>query len=233
VLISGDRDGAVKLFKVVAGLWPWGRGRVEIPNDSSIFFMPQQPYLPVGSLRGAVTYPAQPHSFPDEEVVAALDCVGLGHRAARLDERAEWDKVLSLEERQRLAFVRLLLHRPNWIFIQEATDALDAEGEETMMELLDQAFADATVLTVGRHAALEAHHQRKLVLVKSPDGLVLIMYRRKTPRPAKPVARALYDRLVAVLRFGRPKRVSDPEEFADHVDDELGEPTPPPPPVVT
>jgi len=185
VLISGDPGAAVKLFKVVAELWPWGGGEVAMPAGASIFFMPQRPYLPIGSLRGTVSYPASPDQFEPREVEAALVSVGLEELVARLDESASWEKTLTAGDQQRLGFARLLLHRPNWIFIQEATDAMDPEGEEDMMRLIHAEFPEATVLTVGYHVALESYHQRKLVLVRAPDGLVLIADRRKAPRPSK------------------------------------------------
>ncbi len=185
VMISGDPGAAVKLFKVVAELWPWGHGRVDLPSDAMIFFMPQRPYLPIGSLRSAISYPAAPDAFDEREVNAALKSVGLEHLLERLDEKQSWEKVLTAGDQQKLGFARLLLHRPNWIFIQEATDALDPVSEEDMMRLVLAEFPEATVLTVGYHTALEAYHQRKLVLVRAPDGLILIADRRKVARPLR------------------------------------------------
>jgi len=204
VLISGDPGAAVKLFKVVAGLWPWGQGRVQLPSDASIFFMPQRPYLPIGRLRSAVSYPASPETFDDVQLTAALSAVDLEHLAARLETPETWEKVLTAGEQQRLGFARLLLHRPNWIFIQEATDALDPEGEEDMMRLVQAEFPLATVLTVGYHTSLEAYHHRKLVLVRSADGLVLIEDRRKIERPddKRKKPRQLYDQFIKMLRSG-------------------------------
>lgn len=192
VLISGDPGAAVKLFKVVAGLWPWGQGRVALPSDAVIFFMPQRPYLPIGPLGEAVGYPAHPGAFPPEEIALALERVGLPHLAARLDETDAWERAMTLGEQQRIGFARLLLHRPDWIFLQEATDALDPESEEDMMLLLQDEFRDATVITVGYHDQLEAFHQRKLMLVRSTNGLVLIKethVRREADRPGGPAKR--------------------------------------------
>lgn len=185
VLISGDPGAAVKLFKVVAELWPWGSGRVEMPKDATIFFMPQRPYLPVGSLRSAISYPAAPSQFTETEMTAAIESVGLDHLIPRLEESQSWEKVLTAGDQQRLGFARLLLHRPNWIFLQEATDALDPESEEAMVRMVQAEFPEATFLTVGYHPALEAYHQRKLVLLRAPDGLVLIADRRKFSRPSR------------------------------------------------
>ncbi len=174
VLISGDSGAAIKLFKVVAGLWPWGRGRVELPDDTPIFFVPQRPFLPIGPLRGGLCYPAPPDGFPDAALRAALERVGLRYLIGRLDETEIWERTLTGGEQQRLGFARLLLHRPNWMFLEEATDALDPQGEVEMMLMLEEEFPDATVLTVGHHPALEAFHQRKLTLVRAPNGQVFI-----------------------------------------------------------
>ncbi|CAK0780641.1 vitamin B12/bleomycin/antimicrobial peptide transport system ATP-binding/permease protein [Gammaproteobacteria bacterium] len=164
VLISDNSEAAAKLFKVVGGLWPWGRGRVELPNDAPIFFLPQQPYVPKGSLRAIVSYPTPSRSINDVTLAAALERVGLGPLAQRLDESGTWDQVLTLGELQRLGFARLLLHKPQWIFIEEATDALDPAEEEAMMRLLARELPDATVLTIGYRATLEAYHHRHLPL---------------------------------------------------------------------
>lgn len=174
VLISGDPGAAIKLFKVVAGLWPWGCGQVLKPNDADIFFMPQRPYLPIARLRSVLAYPAGPDSFDAEFLLAALTRVGLGHLSDRLEETNTWENVLTLGEQQRLGFARLLLHRPNWIFIQEATDGLHPDGEHEMMQLVREEFPTATVITVGYHSALEAYHERKLTLEPSKDGQVQV-----------------------------------------------------------
>lgn len=172
VLISGDPGAAIKLFKVVAGLWPWGSGQVFRPNDADIFFMPQRPYLPIARLRSVLAYPAGPDSFDSEFLIAALARVGLAHLSDRLEETNTWENVLTLGEQQRLGFARLVLHRPNWIFIQEATDGLHPDGEHEMMQLVREEFPTATVITVGYHSALEAYHERKLTLEPSKDGQV-------------------------------------------------------------
>lgn len=174
VLISGDPGAAIKLFKVVAGLWPWGSGQVFKPNDAGIFFMPQRPYLPIARLRSVLAYPAGPDSFDTDFLMATLSRVGLGHMSERLEETNTWENVLTLGEQQRLGFARLLLHRPNWIFIQEATDGLHPDGEHEMMQLVREEFPTATVITVGYHSALEAYHERKLTLEPSKDGQVQV-----------------------------------------------------------
>jgi putative ATP-binding cassette transporter len=174
VLITGDPGAAIKLFKVVAGLWPWGTGHVHKPANAAIFFMPQRPYLPIARLKSVLAYPAGPDTFAEETLIAALNRVNLGHLAKWLEESNTWENALTLGEQQRLGFARLLLHRPSWIFIQEATDGLHPEGEHEMMQLVREEFPDATVITVGYHSALEAYHERKLSLEPSTDGQVQV-----------------------------------------------------------
>jgi len=165
VLISGDRSTAVTLFKVVGGLWPWGHGVVEVPNGGPIFFMPRRPYMPTGPLRGVLTYPPTGRPADDAAIGNALRRVGLGHLVRRLNELGEWEQLLVAAEKQRIGFARLLLQRPRWIFVNEATDALGPQGEAEMIRLLEDEFADATVVTIGHNGTLEAFHRRRLVIV--------------------------------------------------------------------
>jgi putative ATP-binding cassette transporter len=148
VLVTGDRRAAVTLFRAVGGLSPWGRGRIELPADGPIFFMPRRPYMPTGPLRGVLTVAAAPP--PDDAALrAVLEQVGLGGFAERLDETGDWDNALTAAEKQRVGFARLLLERPRWIFCNEATDALGAAGEAAMLQLLLEALPGATVVAVG------------------------------------------------------------------------------------
>lgn len=174
VLISGDPGAALKLFKAVAGLWPWGRGEIALPDHDPIFFVPQRSYLPIGPLRESMAYPALPDTFDTERLNAVLARVGLGALAARLEDTEVWEDKLTAGEQQRLAFARLLLHRPRWIFLQEATDALDPAGANEMMRLLESDLPEATLITIGFHGGLESFHTRKMVLERSADGHVLI-----------------------------------------------------------
>ncbi len=170
VLIGGDASAAVDLFKVVAGLWPWGQGEVLLPRDDRIFFMPQRPFIPFGTLRAALAYPSASDAFDSDAMRRALDCAGLGYLAPRLDDTDTWDRTLTVRGQQRLGFARLFLQRPRWIFMQEATDAFDPRGEIRMLELLRAEFPDATVITIGFHGALDRYHDRKLTLQRAPDG---------------------------------------------------------------
>lgn len=182
VLIAGDPGAAVKLFKAVARVWPWGSGRISLPAHTRVFFMPQRPYLPHGPLRNALSYPAGPETVTDAVATAALEGVGLTHMVHRLDEAEAWQEILAAAEQQRLGFARLLIRKPDWIFVEDATDALDPEGEEEMLRLLDHEFKTATLLTIGSHTALEAHHGRKLLLDRS-NGSVRVRETRTLVEP--------------------------------------------------
>ena len=119
------RRGSDPLFRVLAGLWPYGRGRVGLPADARVLFLPQKPYLPMGTLKEVLSYPEAPGGHVDEVYREALQACGLGHLEPRLDEAANWSLVLSGGEQQRLAFARALLYRPSWLFLDEASSALD------------------------------------------------------------------------------------------------------------
>ncbi len=163
VLISGDPTSAIHLFKVVAGLWPWGAGKLTIPADTRIFFMPRRPYLPVGTLCAAIAYPSAAQIYTgDRTEESVLKKVGLDYLIPRLQESATWEDVLSQEEQQRLGFARLLLHGPDWIFIEEATDSLSPEAETQLLTLLMTEFPTATILTIGYHPGLDALHHRTI-----------------------------------------------------------------------
>lgn len=166
VLITGDPGAAVKVFKVVARLWPWGHGRVGLPESGSIFFMPHHPYLPIGPLRTAVVFPQVPKTEEDEALKAALVRVGLPDFVDRLDDVEDWEQTLSAGEQQRLGFVRLLLHKPDWIFIQEATDGLDRDTERRMMEMLLAAYPRAAIITISHRTSMEQYHARRLTLMR-------------------------------------------------------------------
>jgi vitamin B12/bleomycin/antimicrobial peptide transport system ATP-binding/permease protein len=132
--------------------------------------MPQRAYVPVGSLRRAATYPEPSESKDDAQIAEVLKMVGLGHLVERLDEEEPWDQTLSGGEKQRLAFARILLHKPDIVVLDEATSALDPESQDRLMALLTEQLAGTTVVSVGHRPELEAFHNRKIVLERRRGG---------------------------------------------------------------
>jgi vitamin B12/bleomycin/antimicrobial peptide transport system ATP-binding/permease protein len=188
VLIVGE-TGSDKsiLFRAMAGLWPWGAGVIHLPPRHSMMFMPQRPYLPLGSLRTAVSYPAEPGRFDDAAVRAALMRVGLGHLVPALEHEQRWDKELPVEEQQRLAFARLLLHQPRWVLIDDAMGALDQEHRQLMLSIFDHELADAAVISIGRSPIHDGFYSRILHFRRLAESAVTVPLRPRL-RPAAAVA---------------------------------------------
>ena len=140
VLVAGESGtGKSTLVRAIAGLWPWGEGEIMLKPGAKMFLMPQKPYIPLGTLRRATTYPRAPEDFDDEKIAEALEAVGLEHLIEKLDdEEGEWDRTLSGGEQQRLAFARLFLHEPDIVVMDEATSALDPESQAMLMEKLGE-----------------------------------------------------------------------------------------------
>ena len=170
-LISGPSGaGKSTLFRAIAGIWPFGRGRVAVPAAARVLFLPQKPYLPLGTLREVVTYPTPPGGLADAAVVDALEAVGLPQLAGRLDESANWALRLSPGEQQRIAFARALLQKPDWLFLDEATSAVDEEAEARLYGLLRERLPDVTLLSVGHRGTLRPFHRRRMVLTPPLAG---------------------------------------------------------------
>jgi putative ATP-binding cassette transporter len=164
VLIAGHAPTGAKLFKAMAGLWPWGEGRIDLPDDEPMFFMPPRPYLPAGTLREAICYPAAGDRFEQSTLVKAFKQAGIEELIELLDEVDNWAKSLSREQQQRLGLARLLLNRPKWILSQEAFDSLDPEGEIAVLRLIREEVPEATLLSITNHPAAEAFHERKITI---------------------------------------------------------------------
>ena len=164
ILVTGASGaGKSTLLRALAGIWPYGSGTITLPAGAKRLFLPQRPYLVLGSLRRALSYP-RTAAASDEEIARILTCVGLDHFSARLDDVDDWSRILSLGEQQRLAFARILLIRPNWIFLDEATSALDEPRERALYELLHQELPSASIISIGHRSTLFALHDTELHL---------------------------------------------------------------------
>jgi vitamin B12/bleomycin/antimicrobial peptide transport system ATP-binding/permease protein len=197
VLIVGQSgSGKSTLFRAIAGLWPWGTGTIQVPPRSTMMFMPQRPYLPLGTLRAALAYPAAERHFDKPALKRVLKRCNLEYLVERLDEQHRWDRVLSGGELQRVAFARLLLHKPGWVFMDEATAALDDHSQASMMKLFDHELAGSTLVSIAHRAGLDAFHDRTLGLVKATGGARLVAKRHRAARRKTP---ALHKRLLRKL----------------------------------
>ena len=176
LLLAGDSgSGKSTLVRAIAGLWPWGEGEIALKPGAKLFMMPQRPYVPLGTLRRAATYPQAADSIDDAELKKALTTVGLEHVIERLDEEdVAWDQVLSGGEKQRLAFARLLLEKPDIVVMDEATSALDTASQGKLMKMIGQELPEIAIISVGHRAELEAFHERKLNLVRRKGGARLV-----------------------------------------------------------
>jgi vitamin B12/bleomycin/antimicrobial peptide transport system ATP-binding/permease protein len=147
VLILGEsRSGKSAYFRALAGLWPWGKGEIRMPPREEMMFMPHRPYIPPGKLRAAITYPAPPAKFSDDAIRSALERLGMERVAKYLDTSSRWDKDLAMDDQQRLAFARVLLHRPRWVFMDEAMNALDEDERRLALSVFEEELTGSAVV---------------------------------------------------------------------------------------
>lgn len=171
-LVTGPSgSGKSTLFRAISGIWPFGDGRVLTPAGASMMLLPQRPYIPIGTLRGAITYPSPEGAYDDSAIGEALRAAKLPQLSDRLDEERFWAQVLSLGEQQRLALARALLAKPDWLFLDEATAALDEPTEEAVYAMLRERLPDTTVVSIGHRSTLTAFHERRIDMRPGSAGI--------------------------------------------------------------
>ena len=173
VLVKGTSgSGKSTLLRAIAGIWPYVNGEIELPEQEKIMFVPQKPYLPLGTLREALLYPGT-REKTDEELVTLMEACHIKYLAGKLYMEADWSHVLSVGEQQRLAFVRTLIYEPAWLFLDEATSALDEETEAKVYSLLAERLPETTVVSVGHRSTLNQFHAIEFNLDKRAGSATL------------------------------------------------------------
>lgn len=171
VLVKGKSGcGKSTLLRAISGIWPYVEGKVNLPENMQLMFIPQKPYLPLGTLRDALLYPGN-KPLDDKEIVGLMELCHIGYLKDELDTVADWSHVLSVGEQQRLAFVRAHVQKPLWLFLDEATSALDEDTEARMYELLGAKLSSTTVVSVGHRSTLNKYHE--LVLFIDKDAKIV------------------------------------------------------------
>jgi putative ATP-binding cassette transporter len=165
----------------LAGIWPFGSGDVELPRNS--FFLPQRPYVPLGTLRHVIAYPSAVDAFSDAEIHQVLDDVDLPQLADRLDNDDNWPMRLSMGEQQRLGFARALLAKPDWIFMDEATASLDPDAEDALYGILKRRLPDATLVSIAHRASVARYHERQLTFRREVGQSGVLTQTEIAPQP--------------------------------------------------
>jgi putative ATP-binding cassette transporter len=172
--ISGNSSaGKTALVRAIAGLWPWGRGRIDTPRGLTTMIVPQKPYMPMGTLRSALLYPFEQKAIGDDRLIEVLAGVGLQHLAHRLSDQDRWDQILGTGERQRIAVARALLHAPDVIVVDDGLSSLEASAQKALLELVAAEMPHTAILTFGQRERGDGFDHRRLVLETRSGGSIL------------------------------------------------------------
>ena len=172
VLLTGrSGSGKTTLLRAISGIWPFGQGRIQVPRGATLFVLPQRTYLPLGTLRQALVYPRTVEAYPQADVHAALEAVGLGKLEPELDDAGSWSQRLSGGEQQRLGVARVLLAKPDFLFLDEATSALDEASEGEIYRTLTEQLPKTAIVSIGHRSSLDQFHTRRIAMSKASDGL--------------------------------------------------------------
>jgi len=165
LLIMGPTGcGKSTLIRTLAGIWPFGQGSITIPAGESLLFLSQKSYLPLGTLREAVLYPFKPDFATDEDIRSVMKRCKLSELVDKLDKTEDWSHILSLGEQQKIAFVRAMLQKPSWLFLDEATSAIDEVTEQELYKILREQLPTSAIISVGHRSTLIAYHDKKLII---------------------------------------------------------------------
>jgi putative ATP-binding cassette transporter len=174
VVVSGPSGaGKSTLFRAISGIWPYGRGRISKPEGAHIMVVPPKPYIPIGTLRAAVSYPAVPGTYSDDDIRSALADALLGDLVGELDHEEVWSQRLSSGELQRLAVARALLMRPDWLLLDESTSAVEEKLETELYAVLARRLPNTTIVSIGHRSTLVGLHRRHLEMTPQGDHLTL------------------------------------------------------------
>lgn len=183
-LITGPSgSGKSTLFRAISGIWPFGSGHVHMPAARKAMLIPQKPYIPVGTLRAAVTYPGLDEEYDDAAIIEALEAVGLQHLTGKLEVEDHWAHHLSGGEQQRLSLARALLAKPDWLLLDEATASLDEPMEATVYRIISERLPRTTVISIGHRSTLVAMHDRQVVMHREENGLFNLREAKARARP--------------------------------------------------
>lgn len=165
--------GKSTLIRAIAGIWPYAQGRIELPQGQSIMYLPQKPYMPIGTLAEAILFPDKQHPELEAQLDTVLHACHLDSFIPRLNEVANWSEQLSPGEQQRVAFARVLLHKPDWVFLDESTSMLDVGNEKYLYQVLKERLPQCSIISIGHRPTLDAYHDVVLDMAKySNEALV-------------------------------------------------------------